>query len=81
MAYLVYLTFPAALPMMFIFEAIRSPYVNLVLLRWIEHKSHHKRHIERIYLLENGSALEFIFANKIRRYMKSNEESLMVNIF
>jgi hypothetical protein len=49
----------------------------LALLLWIEHKAHHKRHIERVYLLEDGLQLEFIFANKIRRYMKSNDESLV----
>lgn len=45
----------------------------LVFFRWGMHRRHFKNQIERVYLMQDGYTMEFIYSNKIRRYIKNNE--------
>ena len=70
----VYLTFPAALPIMIFIEFG-------LFAKYCFHKAHYKYHVERIYLYDDGVHVEFIFANKIRTALKDREKKLVHPLF
>lgn len=63
MANWVYLTFPAALPMMFFLEIY-------LLRRWYLKQKRYRPIVSQINLMEGGDMIEVVYANTITRKLK-----------
>jgi len=77
---IVYLTFPAALPLMGFVEMFRNYFFIEVFIRFITHKKDNKYQIERIYLTESGDIVEIWLANKIRRKLKDTNDEFILQV-